>query len=326
MGERDLARSGRVAAADQPGGRDRVVRSAKRAPARDRRRHRSPAGAGDPGGLDRLRRRQRGQDRRQPPCRHRLAGSGRPADQQAVAARRRDLERAPQPGLAAQVGEIGHRGAHRAPFAGGAAATAPPRRRAPAAARDARPGSPGRRRPARPPPRRRQRRRSPERLRAGTPRPSPWSRAPAGSSRRARARRRARRRRGHRREAGPVAASTAAAIARSKPGPALRRSAGARLAVIRCCGNSKPELASAARTRSRDSRTAASGRPDQRERRQPRAHIGLDPDLARVDAEQGEGAGDREHGSNRMASPRTGGPQMVTNPARSARNRRAAAT
>ena len=45
------------------------------------------------------------------------------------------------------------------------------------------------------------------------------------------------------------------------PVPALRRSAGARLAVIRCCGYSKPELTSAERTRSRDSRTAASGRP-----------------------------------------------------------------
>ncbi len=31
--------------------------------------------------------------------------------------------------------------------------------------------------------------------------------------------------------------------------------------MIRCCGNSKPELTSAARTRSRDSRTAASGSP-----------------------------------------------------------------
>ncbi len=35
----------------------------------------------------------------------------------------------------------------------------------------------------------------------------------------------------------PEAASTAAAIARSNAGPALGRFAGARLAVIRCCGN-----------------------------------------------------------------------------------------
>ena len=46
-----------------------------------------------------------------------------------------------------------------------------------------------------------------------------------------------------------------------EPGAALRRSAGARFAVIRCCGNLNPELTSAARTRSRDSRTAASGSP-----------------------------------------------------------------
>ena len=59
----------------------------------------------------------------------------------------------------------------------------------------------------------------------------------------------------------PDAASSAAAIARSKPGPVLRRSAGARLAVIRCIGNLKPELTSADRTRSRDSLTAGSGSP-----------------------------------------------------------------
>ena len=52
-----------------------------------------------------------------------------------------------------------------------------------------------------------------------------------------------------------------AAIARSKPGPALGRLAGARLTVIRSWGNLKAQFESAARTRSRDSRTAASGRP-----------------------------------------------------------------
>ena len=59
----------------------------------------------------------------------------------------------------------------------------------------------------------------------------------------------------------PEAVSSAAAIARSIPGPALRRLAGARLATMRRNGNSKPQLTSAARTRSRASRTAASGRP-----------------------------------------------------------------
>ena len=45
------------------------------------------------------------------------------------------------------------------------------------------------------------------------------------------------------------------------PGPTLRRYAGARLTVIRRCGNSKPELRIAARTRSRASRTAVSASP-----------------------------------------------------------------
>ena len=59
----------------------------------------------------------------------------------------------------------------------------------------------------------------------------------------------------------PLADRSATASARSKLGPALRRSAGARLAVSRCWGNWRPEFSVAARTRSRASRTAASGRP-----------------------------------------------------------------
>ena len=59
----------------------------------------------------------------------------------------------------------------------------------------------------------------------------------------------------------PLAASTPRAIARSKPGPTLRRYAGARFDVIRRWGNSKPELSTAARTRSRASRTALSASP-----------------------------------------------------------------
>ena len=51
------------------------------------------------------------------------------------------------------------------------------------------------------------------------------------------------------------------AIGRSNDEPALRMSAGARLTVTRCGGNSKPELRIALRTRSRLSRTLASGRP-----------------------------------------------------------------
>ena len=70
--------------------------------------------------------------------------------------------------------------------------------------------------------------------------------------------------------AGPDASSSAAAMARSRPGPALRRLAGARLATMRRRGNSKPQLASAARTRSRASRTAASGSPTTEKAGSPR--------------------------------------------------------
>ena len=59
----------------------------------------------------------------------------------------------------------------------------------------------------------------------------------------------------------PVAARMPSAIGRSNDEPALRTSAGARLTVTRCCGNSNPELRIALRTRSRLSRTLASGRP-----------------------------------------------------------------
>ena len=59
----------------------------------------------------------------------------------------------------------------------------------------------------------------------------------------------------------PLATSSPTAIARSKPGPALRTCAGARFTVRRFCGKSRPELRRAARTRSRDSRIARSGSP-----------------------------------------------------------------
>jgi len=51
------------------------------------------------------------------------------------------------------------------------------------------------------------------------------------------------------------------AMARSKRPPSLGKSAGARLVVMRRCGNLNYEQTMAARTRSRDSRTAVSGRP-----------------------------------------------------------------
>ena len=59
----------------------------------------------------------------------------------------------------------------------------------------------------------------------------------------------------------PDVASNPSAMGRSKDDPALRTSAGARLTVILCGGNSNPEFLIAERTRSRLSRTVASGRP-----------------------------------------------------------------
>ena len=68
----------------------------------------------------------------------------------------------------------------------------------------------------------------------------------------------------------PSAARMPSAIGRSNDDPAFRTSAGARLIVMRCDGKSKPELRIAARTRSRLSRTLASGRPTIRKKGSPR--------------------------------------------------------
>ncbi len=59
----------------------------------------------------------------------------------------------------------------------------------------------------------------------------------------------------------PSAAMVAAAIARSKPLPNFRSSAGARLTTTRYSDRSTPTWASALFTRTRLSRTAASARP-----------------------------------------------------------------
>ena len=64
-----------------------------------------------------------------------------------------------------------------------------------------------------------------------------------------------------RRSTTPCAARMPSAIGRSNDAPAFRTSAGARFTVMRWAGNSKPELRIALRTRSRLSRTLASGRP-----------------------------------------------------------------
>src|SRR5688572_13709569 len=63
------------------------------------------------------------------------------------------------------------------------------------------------------------------------------------------------------RVSGPDVARRPNAIGRSKDDPAFRTSAGARLTVMRWCGKSNPELRIAERTRSRLSRTVASGNP-----------------------------------------------------------------
>ena len=124
------------------------------------------------------------------------------------------------------------------------------------------------------------------RQRAGD-RPAPSRRAPA--------RRPAPGRPSRSQRSWPEAASSAAAIARSNPGPALRRLAGARLTVIRRSGNSKPQLTSAARTRSRASRTAASGRPTIEKAGSPRWTSTSTRTGAGGDPVEGEGAGGGEH-------------------------------
>ena len=57
------------------------------------------------------------------------------------------------------------------------------------------------------------------------------------------------------------ATSTPMAIATSSDAPILRSADGARLTVMRLLGHPMPELMNAARTRSRASRHAVSGRP-----------------------------------------------------------------
>ena len=58
-----------------------------------------------------------------------------------------------------------------------------------------------------------------------------------------------------------LAASSAAAMARSRPAPTLRSPGGARFTVTRHIGHVRPVESSAARTRSRASRQVVSGRP-----------------------------------------------------------------
>ena len=79
------------------------------------------------------------------------------------------------------------------------------------------------------------------------------------------------------------------------PSPALRTSAGARLTVMRCGGNSKPELRIALRTRSRLSRTLGVRQSHHRERRQAERHVHLD--VAPAQASMPKTAAVRTHAS-----------------------------
>ena len=88
------------------------------------------------------------------------------------------------------------------------------------------------------------------------------------------------------------------AMGRSKPEPSFLRSAGARLMVMRVGGRSKPEFLMAERTRSRDSRTAASGRPTVAKLfliELDAGEVDFDVDDVGVDAVDGGAAGLEEH-------------------------------
>ncbi len=248
--------------------------------------NRAPADARDPRHLDRLALAERRQDRRQPPRRQRLAGARRPDDQQAVAAGGGDLERPPQRRLAAQVGEV--RADRRATVgvdlglgAGGSSgSSSEPTARAGRAGRSGPPSARCARRAAIAARLGRVRggdhERAPARLRRAS---SAIASAPAtGRTAPSRPSSPARATALERASAGswPEATSSAAAIARSKAGPGLAQVGRREVGVIRCCGNSKPELTIAARTRSRDSRTAASGRPTIENAGSPWCDVDLD--------------------------------------------------
>ena len=119
--------------------------------------------------------------------------------------------------------------------------------------------------------RRRRRSRPRRRCRAGRPagarraraprRRSAARRAPAAACRRAPARRRTACRPARAASTAPAAASMPTAIGTSNAAPSLRRSAGARLTVVRRGGSLKPLLSSAPRMRTRPSRMPASASP-----------------------------------------------------------------
>ena len=83
-----------------------------------------------------------------------------------------------------------------------------------------------------------------------------------------------------------MATRRAAAIARSKAGPAFGRSAGARLAVIPRSGNSNPELLTPSAPVPRFSNRGV-GEADDHEAREPAGDVDLDVDRLRLDPDQG---------------------------------------
>ncbi len=205
-----------------------------------------------------------GQDRGQTPGEHGLAGAGRTAEQQVVTAGRGRLERPARPREPAHLAEVDVVVARRArrrrervpvgprrlPLAAVAQLAEVPRgphvhavdeRRLGRVARghddplDAPAGQ-----------------RVDERQHAGNA---------AAPSRRARARRGRRCPPATSAGSASVATRIPRATARSSPAPCLRTAPGARFTVMRCCGHTRPDDSTAARTRSRDSRTAVSGSP-----------------------------------------------------------------
>ena len=107
VGQRHLARPGRLPAADHGDLRSRMMRSAKRPPGHQPARHARLARHGVYlGRFERLFARKRRQDRRQTPCEHRLARTRRTDHDDVVPSRRRDLQRAFHMHLAPHVGEI----------------------------------------------------------------------------------------------------------------------------------------------------------------------------------------------------------------------------
>ena len=107
VGQRHLARPGRLPAADHGNLRSRMMRSAKRPPGHQPARHARLARHGVYlGRFERLFARKRRQDRRQTPCEHRLARTRRTDHDDVVPSRRGDLQRTFHMRLAPHVGEI----------------------------------------------------------------------------------------------------------------------------------------------------------------------------------------------------------------------------